>query len=106
MERIDITPSSLQTSPGFVCFLTCRMSPTLLFSPPVQAGCGALRVEQAPERQVHGSHGAPLLEHGAQHQSVGPQAVRDDQVSQNPVAFTSVAGLVLLFFLNVAPAFL
>lgn len=82
------------------------MSPTLLFSPPVQAGCGALRVEQAPERQVHGSHGAPLLEHGAQHQSVGPQAVRDDQVSQNPVAFTSVAGLVLLFFLNVAPAFL
>lgn len=52
------------------------------FSPPVQAGCGALRVEQAPERQVHGSHGAPLLEHGAQHQSVRPQAVRDDQVSR------------------------
>lgn len=50
-------------------------------SPPVQTGCGALRVEQAPERQVHGSYGAPFLEYGTQHQSVRPQAVRDDQVS-------------------------
>lgn len=49
-------------------------------SPPVQAGCWALWVEQAPKRQVHGSHGAPLLEYGTQHQSVGLQAVRDDQV--------------------------
>lgn len=52
-----------------------------VFSPPVQAGCGALRVEQAPECQVHGSHGAPVLEYGTQHQGVRPQAVRDDQVS-------------------------
>lgn len=56
-------------------------SPLSLRSPPVQAGRGALRVEQVAERQVHGPHGAPLLEHGAQHQGVGPQAVRDDQVS-------------------------
>lgn len=49
-------------------------------SPPVQACCWALWVEQAPKRQVHGSHGAPLLEYGTQHQSVGLQAVRDDQV--------------------------
>lgn len=55
----------------------CLSSPP---SPPVQAGCWALWVEQAPKRQVHGSHGAPLLEHGTQHQSVGSQAVRDDQV--------------------------
>lgn len=39
-------------------------------------------MEQAPERQVHGSYGAPFLEYGTQHQSVRPQAVRDDQVSR------------------------
>lgn len=58
-----------------VCF-SCFFPP----SPPVQAGCWALWVEQAPKRQVHGSHGAPLLEYGTQHQSVGLQAVWDDQV--------------------------
>lgn len=72
----DICPLS------FPPFVSLSLSPLLpLLSPPVQAGGGALRVEQAAERQVHGSHGAPFLEHGAQHQGVGPQAVRDDQVS-------------------------
>lgn len=65
------------------------MSSLSLLSPPVQAGRGALRVEQAAERQVHGPHGAPLLEHGAQHQGVGPQAVRDDQVSPPSLIFHS-----------------
>lgn len=89
---ICLDPSSLRlhhsvhiyTSPGFLCSrgATCNMFSRCFFSPPVQAGRGALRVEQAPERQVHGSHGAPLLEHGTEHQSVRPQAVWDDQVSR------------------------
>ncbi len=33
----------------------------------VQASRGTLRVEQAPERQIYGSHGAPVLEHGEEH---------------------------------------
>ena len=44
-------------------------------STPVQAGGGALRVEQTAECQVHRSHDPPLLEHGPEHQSVGPQAL-------------------------------
>lgn len=61
----------------------CMFFLFLIFLPPsspVQAGGWALWVEQAPKRQVNGSHGAPLLEYGTQHQSVGLQAVRDDQV--------------------------
>lgn len=59
---VDIT----YTSPYFSCSrgVMCSMFSRCFFSPPVQAGRGALRVEQAPERQVHGSYGASLLEHG------------------------------------------
>lgn len=56
-------------------------------------------MEQAPECQVHGPHGAPLLEHGTQHQSVRPQAVRDDQVSQQ-FFFCSVFSSCPVLFLN------
>lgn len=45
-----------------------------VLSPSVQAGSGALRVEQTAERQIHCSHDPPLMEHGQEHQSVGPQA--------------------------------
>lgn len=44
-------------------------------SPSVQAGGGTIRVEQAAERQVHRSYDPPVLEHGAEHQGVGPQAL-------------------------------
>lgn len=67
----------------------------LLPSPPVQAGCWTLWVEQTPKRQVHGSHGSPLLEYGPQHQSVRLQAVRDDQVRpNNPSLLKCVCGIV------------
>lgn len=50
------------------------------FSSSVQAGSGALRMEQTAECQIHCAHDPPLLEHGQKHQSVWPQALRDDQV--------------------------
>lgn len=62
-----------------ISFDTCMFSLVSL-STSVQAGRGALRVEQAAERQVHRPHDPPLLEHGQEHQGVRPPALRDDQV--------------------------
>lgn len=58
-------------------FLQINMKSSSVFlpSPSVQAGSGALRVEQAAECQVYCSHDPPLLEHGPEHQSLGPQAL-------------------------------
>lgn len=42
-------------------------------------------MEQVAERQVHCSNDPPFLEHGTEHQSVRPQALRDDQVRTPPL---------------------
>ena len=52
--------------------------------PAVPAGRGAIRVQQAAALQVHRSHGAPLLEPGAQPPHPRRHAVQPSQVRALP----------------------
>lgn len=103
-----MNPSGLLYIQGYFLFLWMHLLSSfhhcvfyflfLLPSPPVQAGCWTLWVEQTPKRQVHGSHGSPLLEYGPQHQSVRLQAVRDDQVRPNNPSLLKCVCVIVFFF--------
>ena len=80
--KLQMTFFVMRVFPGLVQQYRVECGPHDL--PAVQAGCGALRVQQAATLQVHCAHGSPVLEPGTQPPHPWCHAVQPSQVSGTP----------------------